>query len=67
LSDALEDLSEPAVDVTELEFIDATGMWALLHGAHAHPEDLVVRGTSPHFRRVWSVCGYDAIGSVQLN
>jgi anti-anti-sigma factor len=67
LSGALEDMSEPVVDVTELEFVDAAGMWALLDSAHAHPDGLVLRGTSPHFRRVWAVCGYDAIGSVQLN
>jgi anti-anti-sigma factor len=63
----LEDMSEPVVDVTELEFIDAAGMWALLDSAHVHPDGLVLHGTSPHFRRVWSVCGYDAIGSVHLN
>ena len=67
LSGALKDLSEPVVDVAGLEFIDAAGMWALLDCAHAHPDGLVLRGTSPHFRRVWSVCGYDAIDSVQLN
>jgi hypothetical protein len=42
-------------------------MWALLDSAHAHPDGLCLRGTSPQFRRVWSVCGYDAIGSVHLN
>jgi anti-anti-sigma factor len=67
LRDVLGDMSEPVVDVTELEFIDAAGMWALLDSAHTHPGGLVLRGTSPHFRRVWAVCGYDAIGSVQLN
>jgi anti-anti-sigma factor len=67
LRGALKDLSEPVVDVTELEFIDAAGMWALLDSAQAHPGGLVLRGTSPHFRRVWSVCGYDAIDSVRLN
>ena len=67
LTGALTDLSEPVVDVTELEFIDAAGMWALLDSAHAHPDGLTLRGTSPQFRRVWSVCGYDAIPSVQLN
>ena len=67
LTEALEDMPDPVVDVTELEFIDAAGMWALLDSAHAHPDGLMLRGTTPHFRRVWSVCGYDAIDSVQLN
>jgi anti-anti-sigma factor len=67
LRSVLEDMSDPVVDVTELEFIDAAGMWALRESAHAHPDGLVLRGTSPHFRRVWSVCGYDAIDSVRLN
>ena len=64
---ALNDMSEPVVDVTELEFIDAAGMWALLDSAHAHADGLTLRGTSPQFRRVWSVCGYDVIDSVRLN
>jgi anti-anti-sigma factor len=67
LRDALGDLPRPIVDVSGLEFIDAAGMWALLDSAHAHPDGLCLRGTSPQFRRVWSVCGYDAIGSVHLN
>jgi anti-anti-sigma factor len=67
LSDVLEDMSEPVVDVTELEFIDAAGMWALLDSGHTHPGGLTLRGTSPYFRRVWSVCGYDAIDCVHLN
>ena len=50
-----------------LEFIDAAGMWALLDSAHAHPEGLRLEGTSPKFRRVWSVCGYDTIADVRLN
>ena len=58
---------EPVVDVKGLEFIDAAGMWALLDSAHAHPEGLRLTGTSARFRRVWSVCGYDTIPSVQLN
>jgi anti-anti-sigma factor len=67
LRDALGDLPRPVLDVSGLEFIDAAGMWALLDSAHAHPDGLCLRGTSPQFRRVWSVCGYDAIGSVHLN
>jgi anti-anti-sigma factor len=67
LRDALGDLPGPVVDVSGLEFIDAAGMWALLDSAHTHPDGLWLRGTSPLFRRVWSVCGYDAIGSVYLN
>jgi anti-anti-sigma factor len=66
LREALQDMPEPVVDVTELEFIDAAGMWALLDSAQAHPDGLMLRGTSPNFRRVWSVCGYDAIDSVRL-
>ena len=42
-------------------------MWALLDSAHAHPEGLRLTGTSERFRRVWAVCGYDTIPSVQLN
>jgi anti-anti-sigma factor len=67
LSEALRDLPDPVIDVGGLEFIDAAGMWALLDSAHAHPEGLRLKGTSPRFRRVWSVCGYDTITSVQLN
>jgi anti-anti-sigma factor len=67
LAEALPDLPEPVVDVEGLEFIDAAGMWALLDSAHAHPEGLRLTGTSDRFRRVWSVCGYDTISSVQLN
>ncbi len=67
LSEALPDLPDPVVDVEGLEFIDAAGMWALLDSAHAHPEGLRLTGTSPKFRRVWSVCGYDTITSVELN
>jgi anti-anti-sigma factor len=67
LRGALGDLPEPVLDVAGLEFIDAAGMWALLDSAHTHPDGLLVRGTSPQFRRAWSVCGYDAIGSVHLN
>ena len=67
LTEALPDLPEPVVDVGGLEFIDAAGMWALLDSAHAHPDGLRLTGTSPRFRRVWSVCGYDTISSVQLN
>jgi anti-anti-sigma factor len=67
LRGALADLAEPVVDVAGLEFVDAAGMWALLDSAHAHRDGLDLRGTSPHFRRVWSVCGYDTIGSVRLN
>jgi anti-anti-sigma factor len=67
LADALPDLPEPVVDVEGLEFIDAAGMWALLDSAHAHPEGLRLTGTSERFRRVWAVCGYDTIPSVQLN
>jgi anti-anti-sigma factor len=67
LTEALPDMPEPVVDVEGLEFIDAAGMWALLDSAHAHPEGLRLKGTSPRFRRVWSVCGYDTISSVQLN
>jgi anti-anti-sigma factor len=67
LADALPDMPEPVVDVAGLEFIDAAGMWALLDSAHAHPEGLRLTGTSQRFRRVWAVCGYDTIPSVQLN
>jgi anti-anti-sigma factor len=67
LAEALPDMPEPVVDVKDLEFIDAAGMWALLDSAHAHPEGLRLKGTSERFRRVWSVCGYDTISSVQLN
>ena len=67
LADALPDMPEPVVDVEGLEFIDAAGMWALLDSAHAHPEGLRLTGTSERFRRVWAVCGYDTISSVQLN
>ncbi len=67
LSEALPDLAEPVVDVEGLDFIDAAGMWALLDSAHAHPEGLRLQGTSPKFRRVWSVCGYDTIADVRLN
>jgi anti-anti-sigma factor len=67
LREALPDLSDPVVDVEDLEFIDAAGMWALLDSAHAHPEGLRLKGASPRFRRVWSVCGYDTITSVRLN
>ncbi len=67
LSDALRDLADPVIDVEGLEFIDAAGMWALLDSAHTHPEGLRLKGTSPKFRQVWSVCGYDTISSVQLN
>jgi anti-anti-sigma factor len=67
LSEALPDLPEPVVDVEGLDFIDAAGMWALLDSAHAHPQGLCLRGTSPKFRRVWSVCGYDTIADVRLN
>jgi anti-anti-sigma factor len=67
LSQALRDLPDPVIDVEGLEFIDAAGMWALLDSAHAHPEGLRLKGTSPKFRQVWSVCGYDTITSVQLN
>jgi anti-anti-sigma factor len=67
LSEALRDLPDPVIDVEGLEFIDAAGMWALLDSAHAHPEGLRLKGTSPKFRQVWSVCGYDTITSVQLN
>jgi anti-anti-sigma factor len=67
LAEALPDLPEPVVDVEGLEFIDAAGMWALLDSAHAHPEGLRLMGTSERFRRVWAVCGYDTIPSVQLN
>lgn len=67
LRGALADLAEPVVDVAGLEFVDAAGMWALLDSAHAHRDGLDLRGTSPQFRRVWSVCGYDTIGSVRLN
>jgi anti-anti-sigma factor len=67
LAGALADMPEPVVDVEGLQFIDAAGMWALLDSAHAHPEGLRLTGTSEQFRRVWSVCGYDTIPSVQLN
>lgn len=67
LAEALPDMPEPVVDVAGLEFIDAAGMWALLDSAHAHPEGLRLTGTSERFRRVWAVCGYDTISSVQLN
>jgi anti-anti-sigma factor len=67
LAEALPDMPEPVVDVEGLEFIDAAGMWALLDSAHAHPEGLRLTGTSERFRRVWAVCGYDTIPSVQLN
>ena len=67
LSNALRDVPDPVIDVEGLEFIDAAGMWALLDSAHAHPEGLRLQGTSPKFRQVWSVCGYDTITSVQLN
>jgi anti-anti-sigma factor len=67
LAEALPDLPEPVVDVEGLEFIDAAGMWALLDSAHAHPHGLRLTGTSARFRRVWSVCGYDTIPSVQLH
>jgi anti-anti-sigma factor len=67
LSEALRDLPDPVIDVEGLEFIDVAGMWALLDSAHAHPEGLRLQGTSPKFRQVWSVCGYDTITSVQLN
>ena len=53
--------------MTGLDFIDAAGMWALLDSAHAHPGGLRLRGTSAHFRRVWSVCGYDTISTVTLH
>lgn len=67
LAEALPDMPEPVVDVEGLDFIDAAGMWALLDSAHAHPEGLRLTGTSERFRRVWAVCGYDTISSVQLN
>jgi anti-anti-sigma factor len=67
LTEALPDLPEPVVDVEGLDFIDAAGMWALLDSAHSHPDGLRLRGTSPQFRRVWAVCGYDTIPSVRLN
>ncbi len=64
---ACRDLADPVLDVTGLDFIDAAGMWALLDSAHAHPGGLRLRGTSAHFRRVWSVCGYDTISTVTLH
>jgi anti-anti-sigma regulatory factor len=64
---ACRDLSDPVLDVTDLDFIDAAGMWALLDSAHAHPRGLRLRGTSAHFRRVWSVCGYDTISTVSVS
>ncbi len=67
LVEALPDMPEPVVDVEGLEFIDAAGMWALLDSALAHPEGLRLTGTSERFRRVWAVCGYDTMPSVQLN
>jgi anti-anti-sigma factor len=67
LREALPDLPAPVVHVEGLEFIDAAGMWALLDSAHAHPDGLHLKGASPSFRRVWSVCGYDTITSVRLN
>lgn len=67
LAEALPDMPEPVVDVENLDFIDAAGMWALLDSAHAHPAGLRLTGTSERFRRVWAVCGYDTISSVQLN
>jgi anti-anti-sigma factor len=67
LAEALPEMPDPVVDVGDLDFIDAAGMWALLDSAHAHPDGLRLKGTSATFRRVWSVCGYDTIPSVQLN
>lgn len=67
LAEALPDMPEPVLDVEGLEFIDAAGMWALLDSAHAHPEGLRLTGASEGFRRVWAVCGYDTMPSVQLN
>jgi anti-anti-sigma factor len=64
---ALEDLPQPVLDLSGLEFIDAAGMWALLDSAHTRPGGLGLHGTSPHFRRVWSVCGYDALDAVSFS
>ena len=64
---ACGDLNDPVLDVSGLEFIDAAGMWALLDSADAHPAGLELRGTSTHFRRVWSVCGYDTFDAVRLH
>ncbi len=66
LRGALPDLPRPVVDVGGLEFIDAAGMWAILDSAHAHSDGLCLRGASRQFRRVWSVCGYDAVGCVHF-
>ena len=69
LSGSAGDLGVPALDVSNLRFIDVAGMRAVVAAARAllaAAGSAEVRGASPLFRRVWSILGYDALEQVRL-
>jgi anti-anti-sigma factor len=59
---SMDQLREPVIDVSALDFVDVSGMRAVANAAadlQATRQRAEVRGASPTFRKVWSLLGYD--------
>jgi hypothetical protein len=55
------------IDVTDLRFIDISGMRAIAHGARAAGDAIRLQGASADLLRLWDICGFkDFAPEVQL-
>jgi anti-anti-sigma factor len=51
-------LGDCVIDVTDLRFIDISGMRAIAHGAQAAGDAILLHGASADLRRLWDVSGF---------
>jgi anti-anti-sigma factor len=51
-------LGDCVIDVTDLRFIDLSGMRAIAHGARAAGDGIRLHGASADLRRLWDMCGF---------
>jgi anti-anti-sigma factor len=52
-------LGDCVIDVTDLRFIDISGMRAIAQGAQAAGDAIRLQGASADLRRLWDVCGFN--------
>jgi anti-anti-sigma factor len=51
-------LGDCVIDVTDLRFIDISGLRAIAHGARATDDAIRLHGASADLRRLWDMCGF---------
>ena len=52
-------LGDCVIDVTDLRFIDISGMGAIAHGTQAAGDAIRLQGASADLRRLWDVLGFN--------